>query len=34
MSIKKGFLYKICGVYVQTIKNNLNDGTYKELKKG
>lgn len=27
----KGFLYKICTVYVQTIKNNLNDGTYKEI---
>ena len=29
----KGNLFKICTVYVQTIKNNLKDGTYKEIKR-
>lgn len=29
----KGFFFKICKVYVQTIKNNLKDGTYKEIKR-
>lgn len=29
----ENFLYKICTVYVQTIINNLNDGTYKEIKR-
>ena len=29
----EGFLFKICSVYVQTIKNNLEDGTYKEIKR-
>lgn len=29
----KGNLFKIYTVYVQTIKNNLKDGTYKEIKR-
>lgn len=29
----EGFVYKICSVYVQTIKNNLKSGFYKEIKK-
>lgn len=28
-----GFLFKICTVYIQTIKNKLKDGTYKETKR-
>lgn len=28
-----GSLYKICTVYIQTIINNLKDGTYKETKR-
>lgn len=29
-----GYLYKICDVYVSTIKNNLETGKYEELRKG
>lgn len=29
-----GYLYKICDVYISTIKNNLEAGIYEELRKG